>query len=317
MPKIAVLIPCYNESKTIAKVVGDFKMVLPDADIYVYDNNSIDNTAELASKAGAIIRYEYRQGKGNVIRSMFRDINADCYLMVDGDDTYPAEYAREMCQLVLEKKADMVIGDRLSTTYFQENKRAFHGLGNNLVRKFINSLWPQNKKILDVLTGYRAFSPLFVKTFPVMSKGFEIETEMTIHCLDNNLLLQTVPVSYRDRPAGSKSKLNTFSDGYKVLYTILKLYKNYKPLRFFGYIAVCLAFISTVLFIPVGKEYLNTGLVPRFPTLIVSSVTMLAAFLSLVCGLILDTENQKFKQQLEVQMNIVSMMMKKYRISDT
>lgn len=310
MPKIAVLIPCYNESKTIAKVVADFKIALPKADIYVYDNNSTDGTAEIADKAGAAVCYEYRQGKGNVIRSMFRDINVDCYLMVDGDDTYPAEYAREMCQLVLEKKADMVIGDRLSTTYFQENKRAFHGLGNNLVRKFINSLWPHNKKILDVLTGYRAFSPLFVKTFPVMSKGFEIETEMTIHCLDNNLLLQTVPVTYRDRPVGSQSKLNTFSDGCKVLYTILKLYKNYKPLCFFGYIAVCLAIISIVLFIPVGQEYLRTGLVPRFPTLIVSSVTMLAAFLALVCGLILDTENQKFKQQLEVQMNIVSMMMK-------
>lgn len=309
MPKIAVLVPCYNESKTIAKVVGDFRTTLPEANIYVYDNNSTDGTAEIAGKASAVVCYEYRQGKGNVIRSMFRDINADCYLMVDGDDTYPAEYAEKMCRLIIEKKADMVIGDRLSTTYFQENKRAFHGFGNSLVRKFINSLWPQNKQILDVLTGYRAFSPLFVKTFPVMSKGFEIETEMTIHCLDNNLLLQTVPVTYRDRPAGSQSKLNTFSDGYKVLYTILRLYKNYKPLCFFGYIAVCLAIISIVLFIPVGQEYLRTGLVPRFPTLIVSSVTMLAAFLALVCGLILDTENQKFKQQLEVQMNIVSMML--------
>lgn len=309
MPKIAVLIPCYNESKTIAKVVSDFRAALPKADIYVYDNNSTDGTAEIADKAGAVICYEYRQGKGNVIRSMFRDINADCYLMVDGDDTYPAEYAEKMCRLVIEKKADMVIGDRLSTTYFQENKRAFHGFGNNVVRKFINSLWYQNNEVLDVLTGYRAFSPLFVKTFPVMSKGFEIETEMTIHCLDNNLLLRTVPVSYRDRPKGSKSKLNTFSDGSKVLYTILKLYKNYKPMRFFGYIAVCLALISIVLFIPIGKEYLNTGLVPRFPTLIVSSITMLAAFLALVCGLILDTENQKFKQQLEIQMNIVSMML--------
>lgn len=309
MDKIAVLIPCYNEKQTIAKVVTDFKSVLPEAVIYVYDNNSVDGSDRIAEMAGAIVLHEYRQGKGNVIRSMFRNIHADCYLMVDGDDTYSAEYARKMCQLVLEKKADMVIGDRLSTTYFQENKRALHGFGNNLVRNFINSLWTQNKRILDVLTGYRAFSPLFVKTFPVMSKGFEIETEMTIHCLDNNLLLQTVPVTYRDRPLGSQSKLNTFSDGYKVLYTILRLYKNYKPLRFFGYIALCLALVSIVLFIPVGNEYLNTGLVPRFPTLIVSSVTMLAAFLALVCGLILDTENQKFKQQLEIQMNVVIMML--------
>lgn len=308
MPKIAVLIPCYNESKTVAKVVGDFKIVLPEADIYVYDNNSTDGTDKIANNAGAIVHYEYRQGKGNVIRSMFRDIDADCYLVVDGDDTYPAEVAKEMCGLVLAKKADMVIGDRLSTTYFTENKRAFHSFGNALVRKFINYLWKQENKILDVLTGYRAFSPLFVKTFPVMSKGFEIETEMTIHCLDNNLLLQTVPINYRDRQEGSVSKLNTFSDGYKVLYTVLRLYKNYKPLHFFGYMAMCLALISIILFIPIGQEYLKTGLVPRFPTLIVSSVMMLAAFLSLVCGLILDTENQKFKQLLEVQMNIVKLL---------
>lgn len=308
MPKIAVLIPCYNESKTVAKVIGDFKIVLPEADIYVYDNNSTDGTDKIANNAGAIVHYEYRQGKGNVIRSMFRDIDADCYLIVDGDDTYPAEVAKEMCGLVLAKKADMVIGDRLSTTYFTENKRAFHSFGNALVRKFINSLWKQDNKILDVLTGYRAFSPLFVKTFPVMSKGFEIETEMTIHCLDNNLLLQTVPINYRDRQEGSVSKLNTFSDGYKVLYTVLRLYKNYKPLHFFGYMAMCLALISIILFIPIGQEYLKTGLVPRFPTLIVSSVMMLAAFLSLVCGLILDTENQKFKQLLEVQMNIVKLL---------
>lgn len=311
MFKIAVLIPCYNESKSIAKVVKDFKKVLPKADIYVYDNNSNDGTDIIAAAAGAIVHYEYRQGKGNVIRSMFRDIDADCYIMVDGDDTYPAEYASEMSNLVLDKKADMVIGDRLSTTYFLENKRAFHGFGNSLVRYFVNAIWKDKTKVVDVLTGYRAFSPLFVKTFPVMSKGFEIETEMTIHCLDNNLLLQTVPIKYRDRQAGSISKLNTYSDGFKVIYTIVRMYKNYKPLSFFGGIALLLAVFAIVLFVPIGKEYLATGLVPRFPTLIVSSVTMLAAFLSLVCGLILDTENQKFKQLLEIQMNVVSMLQNK------
>lgn len=307
MTKIAVLIPCYNESKTIAKVVKDFKTILPEAEIYVYDNNSTDGSDKNAALAGATVRYEYRQGKGNVIRSMFRDIEAECYLMVDGDDTYPAENARELCQLVLDNKADMVIGDRLSTTYFTENKRAFHGFGNSMVRKFINAFWGRETKVIDVLTGYRAFSYLFVKTFPVLSQGFEIETEMTIHCLDKNMLMRSVPVDYRDRKAGSESKLNTYSDGLKVLYTIGKLYKNYKPLHFFGYIALFLAVVSIILFIPVGKEYLETGLVPRFPTLIVSSVSMLAAFLSLVCGLILDTENQKYRQLLEVQMNLVKL----------
>jgi len=311
MDRIAVLIPCYNESQAITKVVQDFKKALPEADIYVYDNNSTDGTDKLAQAAGAIVRYEYRQGKGNVIRSMFRDIDADCYLMVDGDDTYPAEYASELCNLVLDGKADMVIGDRLSTTYYQENKRAFHGFGNSLVRHFINTFWGRKNKIVDVLTGYRAFSPLFVKTFPVMSQGFEIETEMTIHCLDKNMLIKAVPIAYRDRQAGSESKLNTYSDGIKVLYTIGRLYKNYKPLHFFGYLALFLALFAIILFIPVGKEYLETGLVPRFPTLIVSSVSMLAAFLSLVCGLILDTENQKYKQLLEIQMNIVKMLQKK------
>lgn len=219
MSKIAVLIPCYNESQTIAKVIRDYKDALPGADIYVYDNNSSDDTDKIAAKAGAIIKYEYRQGKGNVIRSMFRDINADCYLMIDGDDTYPAENAAEMCSLVLDGKADMVIGDRLSSTYFDENKRAFHGFGNVLVRKFINMFWGNTQtKIVDVMTGYRAFSPMFVKTFPVLSKGFEIETEMTIHALDKNLLIRSVPVSYRDRPAGSFSKLNTYTDGFLKFY---------------------------------------------------------------------------------------------------
>lgn len=308
MSKIAVLIPCYNESKTIAKVVRDYKTALPEAAIYVYDNNSSDNTDKIAAEAGAIVKYEYRQGKGNVIRSMFRDINADCYLMIDGDDTYPAENAREMCDLVLNGRADMVIGDRLSSTYFEENKRPFHGFGNVLVRKFINMFWGNNKNtIVDVMTGYRAFSPIFVKTFPVLSKGFEIETEMTIHALDKNLLLKSVPVSYRDRPEGSFSKLNTYTDGIKVLMTIFILYKNYKPLKFFSTVGLVLAIFSLALFIPVFAEYLKTGLVPKLPTLVVSSIMMLAAFLSFVCGLILDTENQKDKQFFELQMNLIKM----------
>ena len=241
---IAVLIPCYNESQTIAKVVTDYKAVLPDADIYVYDNNSTDDTAEIAIKAGAIVRHEYRQGKGNVIRTMFRDIDADCYLMIDGDDTYPAENASEMCHLILDGKADMVIGDRLSSTYFEENKRPFHNFGNDLVRKSINFLWHPKDEIKDVMTGYRAFSPMFVKTFPILSHGFEIETEMTIHALDKNLIICSLPVQYRDRPEGSESKLNTYTDGLKVLLTIFNLYRDYKPISFFGILAALLCIFS-------------------------------------------------------------------------
>lgn len=311
MDRIAILIPCYNESVTIKKVITDYKKALPEATIYVYDNNSTDYTDEIARNAGAIVRYEYRQGKGNVIRSMFRDIEADCYLMIDGDDTYPAENAREMCDLVLQGKADMVIGDRLSSTYFEENKRPFHNFGNEIVRRAINVLWHPKKQILDVMTGYRAFSPLFVKSFPILSRGFEIETEMTIHALDKNLLIQSLPVQYRDRPAGSASKLNTYTDGMKVLLTIFNLYRDYQPLKFFGLIAVLLGLFSLVLFIPVFTEFLRTGLVPRFPTLIVSAVMMLAAFLSLVCGLILDTHAKNSRKNFEVQMNIISMMLKK------
>ena len=310
LSKIAVLIPCYNESLTIEKVVKDYRSALPEAEIYVYDNNSSDNTDEIAKKAGATVRYEYRQGKGNVIRSMFRDIEAACYLMIDGDDTYPAGNARDMCELVLSGKADMVIGDRLSSTYFEENKRPFHNFGNDIVRKAINILWKPKKPILDVMTGYRAFSPLFVKSFPILSQGFEIETEMTIHALDKNLLLQSLPVQYRDRPPGSVSKLNTYSDGIKVLLTIFNLYRDYQPLKFFGLAALFLAFISTVSFIPVFLEFLKTGLVPRLPTLVVSAVTMLTAFLSLVCGLILDTNAKNSRKNFEVQMNIIKMMLK-------
>ena len=311
MSKIAILIPCYNESLTIEKVVKDYKIALPEADVFVYDNNSSDHTDEIARKAGAIVRYEYRQGKGNVIRSMFRDIEADCYLMIDGDDTYPAENAKEMCDLVLQGKADMVIGDRLSSTYFEENKRPFHNFGNEIVRRSINVLWHPKKQILDVMTGYRAFSPMFIKSFPILSKGFEIETEMTIHALDKNLLIQSMPVQYRDRPAGSESKLNTYTDGMKVLLTIFNLYRDYQPLKFFGIFALLLAAVSLFLFIPVFTEFLKTGLVPRFPTLIVSAVMMLAAFLSLVCGLILDTNAKNSRKNFEVQMNIIRMMLKR------
>ena len=311
MSKIAVLIPCYNESLTIEKVVNDYRNALPNAEVYVYDNNSTDHTDEIARNAGAIVRYEYRQGKGNVIRSMFRDIEADCYLMIDGDDTYPAESAKEMCDLVLQGKADMVIGDRLSSTYFDENKRPFHNFGNEIVRRSINVLWHPKKQILDVMTGYRAFSPMFVKSFPILSKGFEIETEMTIHALDKNLLIQSMPVQYRDRPAGSESKLNTYTDGMKVLLTIFNLYRDYQPLKFFGMIALLLAVVSLILFVPVFMEFLKTGLVPRFPTLIVSTVMMLTAFLSLVCGLILDTNAKNSRKNFEVQMNIIRMMLKR------
>ena len=309
MNRIAVLIPCYNESLTIEKVVKDYQQALPDSDIYVYDNNSTDNTDVIARKAGAIVRYEYRQGKGNVIRSMFRDIEADCYLIIDGDDTYPAENARDMCDMVLSGKADMVIGDRLSSTYFQENTRRFHSFGNEIVRRSINVLWHPKKKILDVMTGYRAFSPMFVKSFPILSSGFEIETEMTIHALDKNLLIESLPVRYRNRPKGSVSKLNTYSDGIKVLLTIFNLYRDYKPLNFFCFLALILIILSLILFIPVFAEYLSTGLVPRIPTLIVSSIMMLTAFLSVVCGLILDTNAKNSRKDFEIKMNIIRMML--------
>lgn len=299
--RIAVLVPCYNESQTIAKVVTDFKTALPEADIYVYDNNSTDHTDEIAKAAGAIVRYEYRQGKGNVIRSMFRDIDADCYLMIDGDDTYPAEHAREMVDLVLDHHVDMVIGDRLSSTYFQENKRPFHNVGNKTVRFLINKIF--NNNIQDIMTGYRAFSPTFVKSFPVLSKGFEIETEMTIHALDKNMYLAELPVTYRDRPAGSVSKLNTYMDGMKVIKTIFNLYRQYKPFSFFGIAAAILTLIAAGLFIPVFWEYLQTGLVERFPTLIVSGFVFLGAMLLFFAGLILDSIAQKHKQLFEIQLN--------------
>ena len=299
--KIAVLIPCYNESKTIEKVVKDYKKALPEADIYVYDNNSKDHTDEIAKKAGAIVKYEYRQGKGNVIRSMFRDIDADCYLMIDGDDTYPAENAREMCDLVLNGRADMVIGDRLSSTYFTENKRPFHNFGNRIVRLLINKLF--NNHIKDIMTGYRAFSYDFVKGFPVLSKGFEIETEMTIHAVDKNYKLVEIPVSYRDRPEGSVSKLNTYSDGMKVLKTIAVLFKEYKPMGFFGLISILLVLISLIFLIPPFAGYFATGEVAKFPSLIVGCFILLTSILSLMCGIILQVIVKKDRQQYELIMN--------------
>ena len=302
--KIAVLIPCYNESKTIEKVVKDYKKALPEADIYVYDNNSSDRTDEIAKKAGAIVKYEYKQGKGNVIRSMFRQIDADCYLMIDGDDTYPAENAREMCNLILEGKADMVIGDRLSSTYFTENKRPFHNLGNKLVRLLINVLF--KNKVKDIMTGYRAFSYEFVKGFPVLSKGFEIETEMTIHAVDKNFKLVEIPVNYQDRPEGSESKLNTYSDGFKVLKTIATLFKEYKPAAFFNIISIIVLILSLILGLPVVLEYFKTGVVPRFPTLIVSSMLLVLAFLFGMVGIILQVIVKKHKQLYELYLNTLN-----------
>ena len=303
MDKIAVLIPCYNEEKTIEKVVKDFKNVLPEATIYVYNNNSSDRTAELAEKAGAIVRNEYMQGKGNVIRRMFRDIDAECYIMADGDDTYPADNAREMVNLVLDKQVDMVVGDRLSSTYFQENKRPFHNFGNSIVRKSINVLF--HNDIKDIMTGYRAFSYEFVKTFPVLSKGFEIETEMSIHAVDKNMYVENVVIDYRDRPEGSESKLNTYSDGFKVLKTIARLYRTYNPMGFFGFIAFVLAMISVGFFIPVLIEYIDTGLVLKFPTLIVCGFTMIAAIQSFFAGMELQTNVQKNRQDFEMNLHRV------------
>lgn len=304
MDKIAVLIPCYNESQTIAKVVKDYREVLPEAAIYVYDNNSSDHTDEAAREAGAIVRYEYRQGKGNVIRSMFRDIDAECYLMIDGDDTYPAENARSMVDEILSGRADMVIGDRLSSTYFTENKRPFHNTGNRLVRGLINTIF--NSNIKDIMTGYRAFNYEFVKSFPILSKGFEIETEMSIHALDKNFKLLEVPVTYRDRPAGSVSKLNTYKDGFRVLKTIARLFRDYKPFAFFGWLGLLCFLAATVLFAPVFIGYLETGLVPKFPTLIACSGIYVISFLLWASGVILEVIAKKHRQLFELYLNLLS-----------
>ena len=287
MDKVAVLVPCYNESRTIKKVVEDFRRVLPDAVIYVYDNNSTDGTDRIAREAGAVVRYERQQGKGSVIRRMFREVDAQVYLMVDGDDTYPAEAAPEMVRRVREEKADMVVGDRLSSTYYTENKRPFHNFGNSFVKNCINRFFDTH--IQDIMTGYRAFNYSFVKTFPVLSKGFEIETEMSIHAADKHMQVDNVIVEYRDRPEGSESKLNTFSDGFKVLLRILNLYKNYKPFSFFSLLSAVLALLGIGFLIPVVAEFLETGLVPKFPTLIVCCFVLVAALQSFFAGLVRNT----------------------------
>ena len=292
MDKIAVLIPCYNEAVTIKKVINDFQRVLPEATVYVYDNNSSDDTAKIAEAEGAVVRHEYQQGKGNVIRRMFRDIDAECYIMTDGDDTYPAEF---------ERNVDMVVGDRLSSTYFEENKRPFHNFGNSIVRASINTIFKSDIK--DIMTGYRAFSYNFVKTFPVLSKGFEIETEMTIHTVDKNMFCENVIIDYRDRPEGSESKLNTYSDGFKVLMTIARLFKNYKPFAFFSIIALILFVLAVGFFIPVLVSFFQTGVVEKVPTVIVCGITMLAAIVSFFSGLVLDTMKQKNRQDFEMELN--------------
>ena len=303
MDKIAVLIPCYNEEKTIAKVIRDAKAALPEAVIYVYNNNSKDRTAEIAAAEGAVVRNEFMQGKGNVIRRMFREIDALVYVMVDGDDTYPMDSAPEMVDLVLNHNSDMVVGDRLSSTYYQENKRPFHNFGNNLVRGSINKLFGCN--IRDIMTGFRAISYEFVKTFPVLSKGFEIETEMTIHAVYNNMQIDNVVIEYRDRPEGSESKLNTYEDGMKVLKTIAKLYRNYKPFGFFLIISAVLALIAVFFFVPILTEYWRTGLVPRFPTLIVCCFIMLSAVQSFFAGVILSTLAVNNRREFEMQLNML------------
>ena len=301
MDKIAVLIPCYNEEQTVSKVVGDVREALPEARIYVYDNNSTDKTAVLAEEAGAVVRREYKQGKGNVLRRMFREIDAQCYLMIDGDDTYPLNCAREMVDRVLLHNADMVVGDRLSSTYFAENKRPFHNFGNSLMRMGINSLFRTDIK--DIMTGYRALSYEFVKTFPVFSKGFEIETEMTIHAVNYNMQVENIVVEYRDRPEGSVSKLNTYRDGFRVIRKMVQLYKNYKPLRFFGSLGVVLILLALIFMLPIIGVYFDTGLVPRFPTLIVCGFMVLAGIQSFFAGMILEVMAAKDKRDFEYRLN--------------
>ena len=308
MDRIALLIPCYNEAKTIGKVVADARKYIPEAVVYVYDNNSTDDTAKIAEQAGAVVRHEYQQGKGNVIRRMFREIDAECYIMTDGDDTYPLEYATEMADKVLKRQSDMVVGDRLSSTYFTENKRPFHNMGNSLVRMSINQIFDCDIK--DIMTGYRAFSFNFAKTFPLLSKGFEIETEMTIHAVNNNMAIDNVIVEYRDRPAGSVSKLNTYSDGMKVIGTIIRLFRNYQPLKFYTLISAVLTVLSVGFLIPVLVTYFQTGLVERFPTLFVCCFVLLAALQSLFAGLILTNNAIKNRRDFEFRLNLVEMMKK-------
>ncbi len=301
MKKIAVLIPCYNEQMTIAKVIADFKAVLPEADIYVYDNNSVDKTIEVAQNAGAIVREEHRQGKGNVVRTMFREIDADCYLMVDGDGSHPAKYARQMCDMVLQEGVDMVTGDRLNETYFEHQTRAFHGFGNRLVRGLINKIFNANVK--DIMSGYRALSRPFVKHIPILSKGFELETEMTIHALDKNFYIKDISVEFVERPMGSVSAMNTYTDGIKVLLTIMRLFRDYRPFMFFSYVALLFLLVSFAMFLPVFSDWLHTGLVPRFPTLIVSVTMAILGFLFFFCEIVLEVLVKKHRQLFEILMN--------------
>ena len=299
--RVAVLIPCYNEAITIAKVVADVRQALPSARIIVCDNNSTDDTARIARQAGAQVMTEPRQGKGNVLRSLFRNIDADCYVIIDGDDTYHVDQLPLMTQMVLNDGVDMVVGDRISSSYLKVNQRRFHNFGNLLIRFLINKLFKSS--VPDMLSGLRAFSPAFVKNFPILSQGFEIETEMTIYALDNNFVVRSVPVGYNNRPEGSTSKLNTFSDGFKVIKTIFSLFINFKPLLFFSTLAVILFLVGVIGMIPVFVEYFSTGLVPRFPTLIVCCFIILLSLLLLVCGLILEVANTRHKQLLEILMN--------------
>lgn len=301
--KTAVLIPCYNEAKTIGKVVADFKEKMPHADIYVYDNNSTDNTAQIAEQAGAIVRYEHKQGKGNVVRAMFREVEADCYIMVDGDDTYPADFGPQLEKLVLSGRADMAVGDRLSSTYFTENKRPFHNFGNVLVRRMINFLF--RAKLNDIMTGARAFSWNFVKSYPVISRGFEIENEMTIFALDNNFAIVEEPIAYQDRPQGSESKLNTYSDGLKVLKTIFHLFKDTKPMAFFSIISLILLLVSFGFFLPILIQFIQTGVVDKFPTLIVISALTVIALLNFFCGVILSVLKKQHRQNFERELTIL------------
>ena len=302
--KTAVLIPCYNEELTIKKVILDFKKALPKADIYVYDNNSTDNSYEIAKDTGAIVKREYRQGKGNVVRSMFRDIDADCYILVDGDDTYPAEASKEIEELILSKKADMVIGDRLSSTYFTQNKRRFHNSGNRLVRKLLNTIF--NSDISDIMTGMRGFSYEFVKSFPVASKEFEIETEMTIFALNHNFLIKEVPIDYRDRMDGSESKLNTFSDGYKVISLLLGLFRDIRPLFFFSLVTLVLLIIASIYFFPVLLDFYRTGYVEKVPTLIIVGVVAIVAVIIFFTGVVLHVIRKQHDENFEHHLTLIS-----------
>ncbi|MFD2922529.1 glycosyltransferase family 2 protein [Halobacillus naozhouensis] len=310
--RVAVLIPCYNEEQTIGSVIQDFRKELPQADIYVYDNNSKDQTSKVARENGAIVSREYKQGKGNVVRSMFRDIEADYYVMVDGDRTYPAKFVHQLLEPVINGEANIVIGDRLSNgTYIEENKRKFHNLGNNLVRNLINFLYKSDLK--DIMTGYRAFDRLFVKSIPIMSPGFEIETEMTLHTLDKRFTIREIPIEYKDRPDGSESKLNTFSDGYKVLNKIFNLFKEYKPLLFFSFWAVVFLLLGLSAGVPVIVEFINTGYISKVPSAILAVGLVILSMLSLVCGLILDTVAANFNKQYELELNKIKSDMKGYQ----